>query len=103
MVNRGDIAWFEPPELSRRPVLVLTRDPVIPYLNQLVAAPLTRTIRDIPTEVHLGEADGVPVECVVSLDNVFSVRPAFLTERITSLGPARMAEVCVALRRAVGC
>ena len=103
MVNRGDIAWFEPPEFSRRPVLVLTRDPVIPYLNQLVAAPLTRTIRNIPTEVHLGEADGVPVECVVSLDNVFSVRPAFLNEHITSLGPARMAEVCMALRRAVGC
>ena len=103
MVNRGDIAWFEPPELSRRPVLVLTRDPVIPYLNHLVAAPLTRIIRDIPTEVHLDVADGVPVECVVSLDNVFSVRPAFLSEHITSLGPARMAEVCVALRRAVGC
>ena len=103
MVSRGDVAWFEPPELSRRPVLVLTRDAVTPYLSQLVAAPLTRTIRDIPTEVHLDEADGVPVECVVSLDNMFSVRPAFLTEHVTSLGPARMAEVCAALRRAVGC
>lgn len=103
MVNRGDVWWFEPPHLKRRPVVVLTRDEMIPVLNQVIAAPVTRVIRSIPTEVDLGPAEGMPAECVVSLDNLLSVRPAFLTERITTLDPARMARVCRALRHAVAC
>ena len=103
MVSRGDVWWFEPPQRKRRPVVILTRDDVIPHLNQLTAAPVTRVIRAIPTEVHLDTDDGMPVECAVSVDNVVSVRTAFLTERITHLGPARMADVCRALRNAVAC
>lgn len=103
MVTRGDVWWFEPPHQKRRPVVVLTRAEVIPALNQVIAAPVTRVIRSIPTEVDLGPADGMPAECVVTLDNLVSVRPAFLTERITTLDSARMAQVCRALRHAVAC
>ncbi len=95
--------WYEPPELGRRPVVVLTRNGVIEHLNHVVAAPVTRTIRNIPTEVLLDPEDGLPMECVVSLDNTTSVRAALLTSRIADLGPARMAEICAALRIAVGC
>ena len=103
MVSRGDVWWFEPPQRKRRPVVVLTRDEAIAPLNQLIAVPVTRVIRSIPTEVRLDADDGMPTECAVSVDNVVSVRAAFLTERITRLGPERMAQVCRALRNAVAC
>lgn len=103
MVSRGEVWWFEPPHQKRRPVVILTRDEVIPHLNQLIALPITRVIRSIPTEVLLDPDDGMPAECVVATDNVVSIRPGFLTRRITQLGPARMAQVCRALRNAVAC
>jgi mRNA interferase MazF len=103
VVKRGEVWWYEPPELARRPVVVLTRNGVIEHLNQVVAAPLTRTIRNIPTEVFLDTGDGMFFECVVSLDNTMSVRRSMLTERITVLGPARMGEICDALRSAIEC
>jgi mRNA interferase MazF len=103
MVRRGEVWWFEPPDLKRRPVVILTRDEVIPHLNQLIAAPVTRRIRSIPSEVELDRSDGMPVPCAVNLDTVLSLRPAFLTAQLTTLSAAKMAEVCRALRRAVAC
>jgi len=68
--------WYEDPRAGRRPFLILTRDEVISLLNQVLAVPATRTIRGIPTEVALGPDQGMPSECVLSLDNVTLVRPA---------------------------
>lgn len=103
MVARGEIWWYEHPAAGRRPFLILTRTEAIPVLNQVLGAPATRTIRGIPTEVRLDEADGMPGECVLSLDNVSPIRPALCTERIARLGPAKLAAVCEALRIATGC
>ena len=103
MVARGEMWWYEDPRAGRRPFLVLTRDEAIPVLNQVLAAPATRTIRGIPTEVALDRSDGMPVECVLALDNVTSVRVSLLTERITRLGEARVQEACAALARATSC
>ena len=89
--------------MKRRPVVILTRDDVLARLNQLIAAPATRHVRSIPTEVTLDENDGMPTECVVTLDNVLAVRPAFLTSRITSLGTDRMHQICRALQIAIDC
>lgn len=103
MVSRGDIRWAETPEDGRRPVLVLTRNEAIPVLHRLVVAPVTRTIRGIPTEVRLDASDGMPEECVVSLDNVRHMYGVFLGDHITSLSGPRMHEVCRALAIATGC
>ncbi len=103
MVVRGEIWWHEAPEESRRPYLVLTRDEGIEVLHSVLAVPATRTARGIPTEVALGAEDGMPVDCVVTLDNVTVVRKAHLTTYITTLSPVRMAEVCAALAFAVAC
>lgn len=103
MVARGDVWWYEDPRAGRRPFLILTRNEAIPVLNQLLAVPATRTIRRIPTEVPLGPEDGMPAECVLSLDNVTLVRPALCTLLITHLGERRMAEVCEAFSRATAC
>lgn len=102
-LQRGDVWWYEPPDSQRRPVVILTRNSVLTRLNQIIAAPATRTIRSIPTEVPLDERDGMPAECVVTLDNVLAVRPPFLTGRITILSSVRMREVCAALQIAVAC
>ena len=103
MVARGEVWWYEHPEEGRRPFLILTRDEAIPYLNQVLGAPVTRTIRGIPTEVALDRADGMPAECALTLDNVGPIRPSLCTERITTLSDERMDEACKALGRATSC
>jgi len=83
--------------------MVLARDSALPALRRPLVAPLTTTIRGIPTEVTLDEDDGLPQPCVVSLDNVQPLALPLLTERITRLGPDRMAAACRALTFAVDC
>jgi mRNA interferase MazF len=102
-VRRGEVWWYEDPGAGRRPFLILTRDAAIPVLNQVLAVPATRTIRGIPTEVPLGPDDGMPDECVLTLDNVTVIRPALCTERLTVVGHERLAEVCAALGLAADC
>ncbi len=103
MVARGEVWWHEHPDERRRPYLILLRDAAIPVLNQLLAVPATRTRRSIPTEVDLDESDGMPQPCVLTLDNLRQVRPGYLTNHITTLGPEQMREVCEALHAAVDC
>ncbi|MEM9712614.1 MAG: type II toxin-antitoxin system PemK/MazF family toxin [Actinomycetota bacterium] len=106
MVNgprRGDVWWGEIEGIGRRPFLVMTRSAAIPVLSAVLAAPVTRTIRSIPSELPLGPDDGMPIDCAASFDNLRVVPKAYLVERICSLGPVRMAEACGALRTATGC
>jgi mRNA interferase MazF len=103
MVTRGDVWWYDHPEAGRRPFLILTRDAALPVLNQVLAAACTRRRRGIPTEVPLDEDDGMPAPCVASLDNVHLVRPRLFVDRITTLGPERMHQVCRALHAAIDC
>lgn len=103
MVARGEVWWYQAEEAGRRPVLILTRSGAVGVLNQVIAVPATRTVRDIPTEVHLDRGDGMPARCVLALDALMPVRPALCTRRITTLSPERMADVCAALAVAVDC
>lgn len=102
-MRRGEVYWYEHPEAGRRPWLILSRDESLPVLTQVLAVPATRTVRGIPTEVSLGQDDGMPTDCVLTLDNVAPVRVSLCTERITTLGSDKMASVCVALRAATAC
>ena len=102
-MNRGEVWWVEEPEVGRRPACVLTRQEATPVLRRVTVAPATRTVRSIPTEVELAQEDGMPERCALSLDNLRTVPKVLLTERITTLGPRRLREVCVALERALGC
>jgi mRNA interferase MazF len=95
--------WAEIENLGRRPFLVISRSPVIPVLDNVLAAPLTRTVRRIPTEIVLGTEDGMPTECAVSFDNLRSVPKTYLVDRICELTPDRLDEACTALRAAVDC
>ena len=102
-MNRGEVWWLDHPDGGRRPACILTRQAAIPVLNSVLVVPATRTTRGIPTEVPLGPEDGMPDRCVLAFDNLGVVSKALLTERITRLGPAKLAEVCVALDVTTGC
>jgi mRNA interferase MazF len=102
-VRRGDVWWVEDPGSGRRPHLILTREAAIPVLNAVLAVPATRTARRIPTEVAVGREDGMPQECVLSLDNLTLMPKPYFVERICELDAPRMREVCRALGYATGC
>lgn len=102
-MSRGEVWWLELADEGRRPVCVLTREAALSVLSNVVVAPVTRTVRGIPTEVGLGETDGMPAECAVSLDNLQTVPRALLTDRVTALSGTRMHQVCRALAAATGC
>lgn len=101
--RRGEVWWGEVADVGRRPFLVMTRTAAIPVLNTVLAAPLTRTVRDIPTELALGPDDGVPVECAASFDNLRVVPKANLVARVCVLDGVRVTRACDALRAAVDC
>lgn len=103
MVARGEVHWLEVEDDKRRPVLVLSPDPLAAALRKVLVVPLTTTVRDVPTEVALGPRDGVPRESVANCNDVRAVPRSLLVERVTTLSQDRMLEVCVALRWATGC
>ena len=100
--SQGEIWWAEA-EDKRRPVLVVTRSDAVPVLTWVIVAPVTRTVRQIPTEVPLGSSHGLPDACVATFDNLQPIRRSFLTERVGALGIEELDEVCRALRAFADC
>jgi mRNA interferase MazF len=97
-MRRGEIWWADlPPTAGKRPVLILTRDSIIKSRTSITVAPITRTIRRIPVEVPLDEEDGMPVKCIVNLDDIITIRKTRLTERITMLSREKMSDVAKAI------
>lgn len=102
-VNRGEIWYyqFRKPD-KRRPVLVLTRDSIIPYLNEVTVAPITSVIRDIPTEVRVGPSEGLQKESVINLDHLQTVAKAQLKTYVGLLSDVQMEEVLAGILFAFG-
>jgi len=102
-LNRGDVCWytFKAPD-KKRPVLILTRDSAIAVLNTVTVAPITSTIRSIPTEVVLTTGDGMPETCAANFDNLQTVPKANVGDRIARLTARRMREVAQAVSFALG-
>jgi mRNA interferase MazF len=100
---RGEVWWGEAPDAKGRPYLVLTRDEAIPVLHTILVAPVTRTIRGIPTEVPLGAEEGLPADGVAAMDNVLAFPKSLLVRRVGSLAADRAHEPCEALRAATDC
>jgi mRNA interferase MazF len=101
-MKHGEIRWytFTRPD-KKRPVLILTRDSVLEYLGEVTVAPITRTIRDIPSEVFLSKAEGMPRDCAVNCDHIQTVSKSKIGSLITSLPAAKMADVGRAIRFAL--
>ena len=102
-MNRGDVCWytFKAPD-KKRPVLILTRDSAIAVLNAITVAPITSTIRSIPTEVVLTKDDGLPGTCAASFDNLQTVPKSNIGDRIVKLTARRMKECAEAVSFALG-
>lgn len=103
MIERGDIRWYTFPRPDkRRPVLVLTRSSAISYLGVLTIAPITTTIRDIPSEVLVTRADGLTRDSAVNLDHLQTVSKGRIGSMIARLAPGKMRKVQAALLFALG-
>ena len=103
-LTRGEVRLFRfPPPDKQRPVLLLTRDFAIDYLSRITIAPLTSTIRGVPSEVALGPEDGLKQPCVVNLHNLVTVSKQHLGRRLCLLDERRMRQICEALGFALGC
>ena len=101
-MKRGEVWWADlSPPAGRRPVVLLSRDEAYPVRNQVTVAPVTTRIRDIPVEVRLGPAEGMPRKCVANLDSIVTIRKAQLVERLALLGPNKVREIDAAIRFAL--
>jgi mRNA interferase MazF len=97
-MKRGEMRWykFKAPD-KKRPALILTRDSILEYLGEVTVAPITSTIRDIPSEVFLSKNDGMPKDCVINFDHIQTVSKAKIGALVTTLSPGKMKQVCEAI------
>ena len=102
-MRRGEVRWYklDRPDKSR-PVVILSRDSIIPHIGEVTVAPVTSTIRDIPSEVLLDSKDGVARECAVNCDHLQTVAKGRIGSLVTMLSPARMREIRSAIAFALG-
>jgi len=101
-MKHGEIRWYKflAPD-KKRPILILTRDSVLEYLGEVTIAPITTTVRDIPSEVFLTTVDGMPRDCAVNCDHLQTVSKSKIGTFITALPQTKMLEVGRAIRFAL--
>ena len=101
-MKRGEVRWykFNRPD-KKRPVLILTRNSIIEYLGEVTIAPITSTVRDIPSEMFLTTEDGMPKECAVNCDHLQTVAKAQIGSLITTLPDEKLTAVSQAVRFAL--
>jgi mRNA interferase MazF len=100
-VKRGEVWWAElPPPVGSRPAVILTRDAVLDSIGGVVVALVTRTVRQLPTEVTLGRRQGLPVACVANLDNVLTVPRGRLKRLMGACDADKVAELNQAIKAA---
>ncbi len=102
-MKRGDVRWykFKTPD-KKHPVVILTRDSILKYLGEVTVAPITTTIRDIPSEIFLSKINGLHRECAINLDHIQTVSKGKLGSLITTLPSNKMADIRDALLFALG-
>ena len=93
-MKKGEIRWytFKAPD-KKRPVLILTRNSVLEYLGEVTIAPITTTIRDIPSEVFLSKFDDMPRDCTINFDHIQTVSKGKVGSLITTLSPQKKGQV----------
>ena len=101
-MKRGEIRWykFKAPD-KKRPVLILTRDSILEYLGEVTVAPITSTVRDIPSEVFLSKQDGMAQDCAVNLDHIQTVSKGKIGSLLTTLSMDKLEQVSAAVQFAL--
>jgi len=101
-MKRGEVWWANIPKpVGRRPVVLLSRNAAYSVRSSVTVAPITRTVHEIPVEVRLGPEDGLPKDCVASLDNILTVSKKRLDRSLTTLSPERMRAIEQAIKFAL--
>ena len=101
-MKRGEIRWYKFKGLDkRRPVLILTRDSVLEYLGEVSVAPVTSTVRDIPSEVFLTKQDGMLKDCAINFDHIQTVSKGKIGSLITTLSTDKLGQVREAIQFAL--
>jgi mRNA interferase MazF len=103
VVAQSELWLMETANQKRRPVLVVSRDEVIPVLNNVVVAPVTSTVRDIPTCIPVGPHEGIDHDSVATFDNLAAVPKSVLTTRLGALGAGGRQQICAALDALANC
>jgi mRNA interferase MazF len=103
-IERGDVRLvrFGAPD-KERPVVILTRPSVLEYLSSVTVAPITSTVRDVPSQVRLDEEDGMKNPCAINAHNLQTVRRELIGRRVARLTGARMHALCAAIAFSLGC
>lgn len=103
-MKRGEIYWAElGPPSGRRPVLIVTRESAISFLSSVVVVPISRTVREIRSEVAVGSEEGLSEESAANCDNLLTVPKQRLDAGpVGALGPVKIPELDAALRFALG-
>lgn len=93
-MKRGEIRWykFKAPD-KRRPILILSRDSILEYLGEVTVAPITTTVRDIPSEVFLSRDEGMPRDCAINFDHIQTVSKGKIGPLITTLSLEKLEQV----------
>ena len=101
-MKRGEVWWAElPSPVGSRPVIILTRDAVLENIGGIVVALITRTVRDLPTEVLVGRRQGLPVSCVANLDNILTVPRQRLKRLMGACDASKIEELNQAIKTAL--
>jgi len=102
-MKRGEIRWYKykTPD-KKRPVLVLTRDSILEYLGEITVAPITSTVREIPSEVFLSKQDGMIKDCAINLDHIQTVSKGKIGSIITTLSQDKLKQVRDSIQFALG-
>ena len=101
-MKRGEIRWYKfKVSDKKQPVLILTRDSILEYLGEVTVAPITTTVRDIPSEVFLSKQDGMIKECAINLDHIQTVSKEKIGSLITTLSPDKLEHVSNAIQFAL--
>ena len=103
MVAQAELWLMETPNQKRRPVLVVSRNEVIPVLNNIIVAPVTSTVRTIPTCIPVGTDEGINHDSVATFDNLAAVPKSVLTRKLGQLGIAGRQQICAALDAMANC
>jgi mRNA interferase MazF len=101
-MKRGEIRWykFKAPD-KKRPVLILTRDSILEYLGEVTVAPITSTVRDIPSEIFLTKQDGMTKGCAINFDHIQTVSKGKIGSLVTTLSADKLEQVREAIQFAL--
>ncbi len=102
-MKRGEVRWykFNAPD-KKRPVVILTRNSILEYLNEVTVAPVTSTVRDIPSEVFLSKEDGMHTGCAINCDHIQTVSKSKIGSLVTTLSKEKLIEINKAIGFALG-